>query len=66
VISAGIATYGTWKNAYAVAQPTKASSTQAASKACESRSGAANSNAKQAARASPPPSRNGLRGPLAD
>ena len=46
VISAGIATYGTWKKAYAVAAATKKTSTHPASSTREPRSGAAKISAK--------------------
>ena len=65
MISAGIATYGTWKNAYAVAQPRKQTSTQPASSQRESRSGPANSSANATARPRPPRSSQGRRGPRA-
>ncbi len=61
--SAGIATYGTWKNAYAVAQARKQISTQSASTPFEPISGAANSSANAAASASPARSSHGRRGP---
>ena len=63
VISAGMDTYGTWKNAYAVAQARKQTSTQAASRTLPSSVGAANSSAKATASASPARSSHGRRGP---
>ncbi len=63
MISAGIATYGTWKKAYAVAHATNITSTHAASTTLDPRSGAANRSAKNTASSRPAFSRNGRRGP---
>ena len=63
VISAGIATYGTWKNAYAVAAARKKTSTHPASRTDESIVGAAKISANAAARPSPARSSQGRRGP---
>jgi len=62
VSSAGIATYGTWKNAYADAQAMNSTSTQSASRPVFI-SGAANRSANPAASASPARSSHGRRGP---
>ncbi len=63
MISAGIATYGTWKKAYAVAQATNITSTHSASTPFEPRSGPAKSSAKKSASSRPAFSRKGRRGP---
>ncbi len=62
VISAGIATYGTWKNAYAVAQARKNTSTHRAPSHAPM-SGAAKISAKQTASSNPARSSHGRRGP---
>ena len=63
VISAGIATYGTWKNAYAVAAARKNTSTQPASSTVESIVGTAKISANATASARPARSSHGRRGP---
>ena len=63
VISAGIATYGTWKNAYADAAARKNTSTHAASSTRDPSSGAAKISANATASGSPARSSHGRRGP---
>ena len=63
VISAGMETYGTWKNAYADAAARKNTSTQAASSTRDPSSGAAKISANATASGRPARSSQGRRGP---